>query len=122
MFKQNKVEKKKIGEINQLIDLQINLSSWRTSDYYLSLSLQRLSWDSLRTKNVSFTHAENILKGKQIMATEKIRQKSHRVYPPEIMQTSLVVRLQKKSLEHNDCLQVAQIATESQNFTNGQYP
>ena len=74
MFKQNKVEKKKkIGEINQLIDLQINLSSCRTSDHYLLLSLQRLSWDSLRTKNVSFTHAENILKGKQIMATEKMR-------------------------------------------------
>ena len=33
-----------------------------------------------------------------------MRYKSHRVYPPEIIQTSSLGRLQKKSLEPNDCL------------------
>ena len=41
MLKATKVEKKK-REINLLIDLHINLSSCRTSDHYLSLSLERL--------------------------------------------------------------------------------
>ena len=38
-----------------------------------------------------------------------MQQKSHRAYPPEIIQTSLLGRLQKKSLEHNDCLYAASI-------------
>ena len=36
------------------------------------------------------------------MVAEKMQQKSHHVYPPEIIQTGLLSRLQKKSLEHND--------------------
>ena len=51
MFKASKVEKKqqqKIKnkskrEINLLINMQINLSSRRTSDHYLSLPLEQLS-------------------------------------------------------------------------------
>ena len=46
-----------------------------------------------------------IFEGKQIMAAEKMRQKSHCVYP-EIIQTSSLGRLQKKSLKHNDSLHV----------------
>ena len=88
MFKAADVERK-IREINLLIDMKINLSSCRTSDHYFSLSLQRLSWDSLKTKNVPSTHA-NFLEGKQV--------------PAEIIQSSSLCTLQKKSSKHNDCL------------------
>ena len=44
-----------------------------------------------------------------IMAAEKMRQKSRLVYPPEIMQTRQLSRLQKISLEHNKCLYVVSI-------------
>ena len=47
MCKATEVERK-IRERNLLIDLQINLSSCRTSDHYLSLSLHRLSWRLVR--------------------------------------------------------------------------
>ena len=43
------------------------------------------------------------------MAAEKMWSKLHCVYPPEIMQTTLLGRLQKKSLQHNDCLYVASL-------------
>ena len=85
--------------------MQINLSLCRTSDHYFSLSLQRLSWDSLGTKNVSSTHAQNFWK--VIKCRQKRCGRNHIVYSPEIIQTSSLVRLQKKSLEHNDCLHVA---------------
>ena len=49
-------------EINVLIDMQKNLSSCRTSDHYFSLSIQRLSWDSLGTKNISSLHVLNFWK------------------------------------------------------------
>ena len=52
----------KIREINPHINMQINPSSCRTSDHYFSLSLQSLSRDSLGTKNVLSTHAQNFLK------------------------------------------------------------
>ena len=58
MFKATEAEKK-IREINLFMDMQINLSLCRTSENYFSLYLKRLSWDSLRTKNVSSTHAQN---------------------------------------------------------------
>ena len=90
--------------------MQINLSSCRTSDHYFSLSLQRLSWDSLGTKKISSTHAQNLWK------VNKWRQKrcgrNHIVYLPEIIQTSLLGRLEKKSLEHNDCLYVAYLSQQ----------
>ena len=35
--------------------------------------------------------------------------KSHRVYPPKIIQTSLLGRLHKKSYEHNDYVYVAYV-------------
>ena len=73
---------KKIREINLLIKLQINLSVCRTSDYQLLL-FQAI-----------------------VMAAEKMWWKSQSVYPPEMIQTSLLGRLQKKSLEHNECLYV----------------
>ena len=50
MFKSPEVERK-IREINLLINMQLNLSLYGTSGQYFSLSLQRLSWGSLRTKN-----------------------------------------------------------------------
>ena len=59
MFKAAEVERK-IGEVNLIIDMQRNLSLCDTSsDHCFSLSLHRLSWDSLETKNVSSTHAQN---------------------------------------------------------------
>ena len=58
MFKATEVERK-IREINLLIDMQIHLSSCRTSDHCLLLSLQQLSWEqlSLGTKNIISMHA-----------------------------------------------------------------
>ena len=45
-----------IREINLLINMQINISSCRTSGHYFSLSIQRLLWDLLGSKNASSTH------------------------------------------------------------------
>ena len=61
MFKATEVERK-IRDITLLIDMQINLSSCRTSEHYFSLSIQQLSWDWLGTKNVSSMLAQNICK------------------------------------------------------------
>ena len=107
MFKAAEVERK-IREINLLINIHINLSFYGTSGHYFLLSLQRLSCDSLWTKNVSSTPAQNFWKV-NMMAAEKMWSKLHCVYSPEIMQTTLLGRLQKKSLQHNDCLYVASL-------------
>ena len=61
MFKATELERK-IREINLFIKMQINLSSCKTSDHYLLLSLQRLSLGLLGTKNVLSTHAQNFQK------------------------------------------------------------
>ena len=61
MFKVSEVERK-TREINPLIDMQINLSSRRSSDYYFSQSLQQFSWDLLGTKYISSTHAQKVNK------------------------------------------------------------
>ena len=53
MFKATKLKKR-----NPIIRMQINLTSCRTSDHYFLLSLYQLLCDSLKTKNVSFTHAQ----------------------------------------------------------------
>ena len=63
MFKATQVERKQ-RETNLFIHMQINLSSCRTSDHYLSLFLQRLSWDSLETKNVSSYTSAKFFEGK----------------------------------------------------------
>ena len=63
MFEATEAERK-IREINLLMDMQINILFCRTSEHYFSLYLKRLSWDLLKTKNVSSTHAQN-LEGKQ---------------------------------------------------------
>ena len=52
MFKATEVERE-TRETTLFIDMQINLSSCRTSDHYLSQSLQKFHVDSLGTKNVS---------------------------------------------------------------------
>ena len=44
------------------MDIQIIITSCRNSDHYFSLSLQQLSLDSLGTKNVSSTYAQNFWK------------------------------------------------------------
>ena len=114
MFKATEA-KRKIREINLLIYMQINLSSCRTSDHDISLSLQRLSWDSLGTKNVSSTHARNFW-----MVNKSWRPKRCgriRVYPPEIIQTSLLGRLQ---MEHNGYLYISSTPQRgSQETPNG---
>ena len=56
MFEATEAERK-IREINLLMDMQINILFCRTSEHYFSLYLKRLSWDLLKTKNVSSTHA-----------------------------------------------------------------
>ena len=53
------------------------------------------------------------LEGRPIIVAEKMQWKSHRVYPPEIIQTSLLGWLQKKSMEHNECLYAASISERS---------
>ena len=107
MFKATEVERK-IREINLLINMQIKLSSCKTSYRYFSVSLQRLSWDSLGTKNLSSMHGQNFWK-----VNKSWRQKRcgryHIVYPPEIIKTSTLGKPQKKSLEHKDCLHVASV-------------
>ena len=60
MFKAAEVERK-IRGINLLIDMQINLCVKNVRPLF-SLSLQRLSYDSLGTKNVSSTNARNFWK------------------------------------------------------------
>ena len=70
MFKVTELGKKR--EINLLIDMETNLSLCRNSDHYFSQPLQQLPRDSLGTKNVSSTHAQNILEVEQIMAIEKM--------------------------------------------------
>ena len=59
MFKATELERK-IREINLFMKIQINLCSFKTSDHYLLLSLQRLSLGLLGTKNVLSTHAQNV--------------------------------------------------------------
>ena len=49
-------------------------------------------------------YCAKFLEGKQIMVAEKMQYKSHLVYPPGIIQTILLGKLQIKSLEYNDCL------------------
>ena len=44
------------------------------------------------------------------MTAEKMRRKSHRVYPPDMIQTTSLGRLQKKSLEQEDWLYVASLS------------
>ena len=80
--------------------MQINLSSCRTSDHYFSLSLQQLSWDLLGSKNVSSQASAKFFEGKQIKAAEKMWQKLDCIYPHKIMQTSLLGKQQKNSMEH----------------------
>ena len=91
------------------MQIKLQISSCRTSDYYLSLSVQQLSWDLLGTKNVSSQASAKFFEGKQITAAEKMWQKSHCVYPHKIIQTSSLGRQQKNSMEHNDCLYVVSI-------------
>ena len=71
-------------------------------------------WTRQELKIVVYSY-EKSSDGKQIMAAEKMRQKSHRVYLSEIIQSSSLGRWQKKSLEHNDVC----IGTESQESPSG---
>ena len=57
MFKATEAGKKRKREINLLIDMQISLRTELQTIISRSLSLQRLSWDSLGTKNTSSKHA-----------------------------------------------------------------
>ena len=98
---------RKIREINLFIDIQIDLSVCKNSNHYFSRSMQLLSWHSLGAKNVSMV--DKCSKGKQITAAENMWKKLHRVYPAEIIQTSSLGRLQKKLLEHNECLYIASV-------------
>ena len=64
----------------------------------------------VRQINLKMYACAKLLEGNQIMGMEKMRLKSHRVYPPEIIQTTSLGRLQKKLLELNDCLYVVSVS------------
>ena len=79
----------------------------RTSGHYFLLPLQQMSCGVIRNfKGIIYT-CPKFLKGTQIMMAEKIWQKSHHIYLPEITKTCFLGRPQKKLLEHNGCLQIA---------------
>ena len=52
--------------------MQINFSLRKTLDHPFSLSLQRLPWDSLGTKNLSSYTFTRFFESKQVMAAEKM--------------------------------------------------
>ena len=54
------------------------------------------------------------------MVVQKMHQKSYHVYPPEIVQTNSVGRLQKKSSEHKLFLSISQQKVRKP--PNGQHP
>ena len=64
----------------------------------------------VRQINLKMYACAKLLEGNQIMAMEKMRLKSHRVHPPEIIQTTSLGRLQKKLLKLNDCLYVVSVS------------
>ena len=87
--------------------MQINLSLCRTSDL-LAVS----SAIVMALINMYHLHMCKIVnKCKQIMLAEKMWWKSHCVYP-EIIQSSLMGRLQEKSLEYNNCLYIASMSKQ----------
>ena len=88
----------------------MNLSLCRTSDHYLLLPLQWLSWDSLATKNVSSTHAQNFWKVSKSWWQKRCVRNYDAYILLEKKQTSLLGRLQKKLLEHNACFYVASVS------------
>ena len=102
--------------------MQTNHSSCTTSDHYFLCVSSHCHGTHQELKMYYLHTCAKFLKDKQIMVAEKKRQKSHCIYHPEIIQTSSMVRMQKKSLEHNDCLYVASITTVSQETHNGQHP
>ena len=121
MFKATEIERK-IREINLLINMQTNLSSCTTSDHYFLCVSSHCHGTRQELKMYYVQTCAKVLEDKQIMVAEKRQQNSHCIYHPEIIQTSSMVRMQKKSLEHNDCLYVASITTLSQETHNGQHP
>ena len=88
MFKATEVERK-TREINLLIDLQKLIFSSIIS-HYLSCKCRK---DSLGTKNVSSTHVQNWKVNKSLR--QKRCGKWYHVYPPEIIQSTLLGRLRK---------------------------
>ena len=88
MFKATEVERK-TRKINLLIDLQKLIFSSIIS-HYLSCKCRK---DSLGTKNVSSTHRQNWKVNKSLR--QKRCGKWYHVYPPEIIQSTLLGRLRK---------------------------
>ena len=88
MFKATEVERK-TGKINLLIDLHKLIFSSIIS-HYLSCKCRK---DSLGTKNVSSTHVQNWKVNKSLR--QKRCGKWYHVYPPEIIQSTLLGRLRK---------------------------
>ena len=94
-----------------------NLSLCKTSDHYFSQFSQWFSWDLLGTKNVSSMHVQIFLE-----SNKSWQQKSHRVCPLEIIQTSSMCTLQKKSLKQWLHVYSIHITIESQETSTRQYP
>ena len=88
MFKATEVERK-TRKINLLIDLQKLIFSSIIS-HYLSCKCRK---DSLGTKNVSCTNVQNWKVNKSLR--QKRCGKWYHVYPPEIIQSTLLGRLWK---------------------------
>ena len=116
MFKATEVERK-TRKINLLIDLQKLIFSSIIS-HYLSCKCRK---DSLGTKNVSSTHVQNWKVNKSLR--QKRCGKWYHVYPPEIIQSTLLGRLRKNHCKTmTACIYSARIRTESQKTSNGQCP
>ena len=102
--------------------MQTNHSSCATSDDYFLCVSSHCQCTCQELKMYYLHTCAKFLEDKQIMVVEKKGKNSHCIYHPETIQTSSMVRMQKKSLEHNDCLYVASITTVSQETHNGQHP
>ena len=107
MFKAIKVEKKR----NKLTYRSTNKSLFVQKFRPLFISIPRAI--VTRTYQELKMHSAKFLEYKQIITAEKMQQKSYRVYPSEIIQTSSLGRLQKKSFEHNGCLYLASVSERS---------
>ena len=103
MFKAAVVERNIRNKSNRSANKSFFVQNCR----FFSLSLQWLSWDSLRTKNISSTHSQIFCKVNELWLQKRCG-RNHIVYIlSKIIQTSSLGRLQKKLLQHNDYFYVA---------------
>ena len=115
MFKAAVVER----NIRNTSNRSANKSFFVHNCRFFSLSLQWLSWDLLRTKNISSTHSQIFCKVNELWLQKRCG-RNHIVYIlSKIIQTSSLGRLQKKLLQTQWMLLCSICtATEIQKTTN----